>query len=52
MRIKWVYLNDNQRNQILDYYSDEIKKRELFEHDLNKRSFPVNKLNGNVVFSN
>ena len=48
INIPWSNLTNEQKTQLKSFYEDELKKKELFEHDLNKRSFPVN--NGNIVF--
>jgi hypothetical protein len=50
MKIKWAYLTNAQKEQILHFYSDEFRKNKMSECDLNKRNFPVN-IHGNVVFS-
>lgn len=47
--IKWRNLTNGQRNSIKSFYQEEIDKRELFEHDLNKRSFLINITDGNFI---
>lgn len=49
MNIKWSNLTNDQKNQVKSFYKDEMRKKEIFEHDLNKRSFKVNPKNGNVI---
>lgn len=48
--IKWANLNNDQKSQIKSFYNDEITKKELFEHDLNKQSYLINVTSGSVVF--
>lgn len=50
MKIKWAYLTSEQKDQIKSFYEDELKKRQMFEHNLNTRHFSINN-DGNVVFS-
>jgi hypothetical protein len=48
--IKWSGMNSNQRNQVKQFYKEQLRNKELFEHSLNKRSYPVNPLTGDVRF--
>lgn len=50
MKIKWTHLTKEQKEQVLDFYSDEMRNKQMFGHCLNKRSFSVN-ICGNIVFS-
>jgi len=49
MNIKWSNLTNDQKNQVKAFYKEEMKKKEVFEHDLNKRSFLINPYTGNLV---
>lgn len=48
--IQFSALTDSQKAQIFSFYQEEVEKEQLFEHDLNKRSFLINISNGNVIF--
>lgn len=49
MRIKFTNLTPSQKQQVKNMHRDELEKKELFEHDLNKRTFAINQTNGSVV---
>ena len=49
--LKWSNLTNEQRAQIKDFYSDELQRKEMFEHNLNSRTYNINPNSGNVVFS-
>jgi hypothetical protein len=47
--IKWANLNSEQRNQVKAYFSEEIKRKEVFEHTLNTGYYHVNTKTGNII---
>jgi len=47
--LKWRDLTDDQKSQIKVLYKDQLRKKELFEHNLNTRSFRINPLTGGVI---
>lgn len=49
--LKWSNLNDAQRAQIKDFYGDDLKDREIYEHSLNSRQYGINPLTGDVIFT-
>ena len=51
VKLKWSLLTNVQRDQVKQHHQDDIKRKKLFEHNLNQRSFNVNPLTGNVLFS-
>jgi len=46
--LKWRDLTNLQKSLIKRHYKEQLTKKELFEHDLNKRFFQINPLNGGV----
>lgn len=46
--IKWGNLTNAQKSLIKLQYKDELRKKEIFEHNLNTRSFKINPLTGGV----
>lgn len=49
-KLKWSQLNADQRTQVKQQFNEELKKKELHEHNLNTRLYNVNPLNGKVIF--
>lgn len=47
--LAWHALTDEQKKQVKSFYEDELKHKELFEHDLNRRSYAVNITDGSIV---
>lgn len=50
LSIKWSSLNKDQRNQIISMHEEALSKKELFQHDLNKRTYQVSAETGKVIF--
>ncbi len=48
--MKWSSLNSEQRKQVLKFNEEQIEKKELFEHNLNQRTYSVNPTTGSVIF--
>jgi len=48
IKTKWARLTDRQREQAISLHSDELKKKELFLHDLNHRYYNINSRTGNL----
>lgn len=51
LQLKWSKLNNEQRGQIKDFYEDDLRRKEIFEHNLNTRTYNVNPYTGNVIFT-
>ncbi len=47
--LKWKDLTDSQKSQVKDNFRDQLRKKEIFEHILNKRMFKINPLNGDII---
>ncbi len=47
--LAWHNLTNEQKKQVKSFYEDELKHKELFEHDLNKRMYAVNITDGNIL---
>jgi len=50
LTVKWSNLNQVQRGQVKTHFSEEIKRKEVFEHTLNRAMYHVNPLSGKVLF--
>lgn len=47
--LKWSNLTNSQKDQVKGHYKEQLRKKEMFEHSLNVRSFKINPLSGAVI---
>ena len=51
INMPWHLLTDAQKKQVKAFYADELKAKELFEHDLNATEYRINITTANVIFN-